>query len=78
MTSIGYKNNINNCGNISLGGGPYMVKTSAATLWLCCVWRSLSFLLSTDSPLNTIVSGLNEPQDYKIQNGNMRLVLDLK
>lgn len=31
MTSSGYKNNINNCGNISLGGVPYMVKTSAAT-----------------------------------------------
>ena len=26
--------------------------------------------------LNTIASGLNEPQDYKIQNSNVRLVLD--
>lgn len=69
---------INNYRNIALGVGPYMVKTSAATSWLCWVWRSLSFFLSTDSPLNTIVSGLNEPQDYKIQNSNMRLVLDLK
>ena len=69
---------INNYSNIALGVSPYMVKTSAANSWLCWVWRSLSFFLSTDSPLNTIVSGLNEPQDYKIQNSNMRLVLDLK
>ena len=69
---------INNYSNIALGVSPYMVKTSAATSWLCWVWRSLSFFLSTDSPLNTIVSGLNEPQDYKIQNSNIRLVLDLK